>query len=182
MKEQNTAKVYAKTFMELGADKGVDFAAELTNLTEAINASNDLENVLFLDVFSVEEKTSVFNAIAEKLSLNALAISAVNYLIQEKRISILPLIFKEVIVMDDDKKGFLRGVVEGSSDSISDEDINKLKAAISKNFAGKNLELDYKKNTAITSGHKITVGDYQLDATVDRQLRNFQETVLNKTN
>ena len=50
MKEQNTAKVYAKTFMELGADKGVDFAAELTNLTEAINASNDLENGWWLDI------------------------------------------------------------------------------------------------------------------------------------
>ena len=51
-------------------------------------------------------------------------------LLNEKRIGILPLIFKEIIIIDDHEKGFLRGTIEGASDTISDEQKNKLLASI----------------------------------------------------
>lgn len=178
MKENNIAKVYATTLAQLGKENGFDVAKELTALTETINASNDLENVLFLDVFTVEEKTDVFKAIADKINLSAMLKNAVLYLINEKRISILPLIFKEVIVLDDHEKGFLRGTIEGSDENISDDYKNKLIASMSGELAGKQAILDYKKNEDITAGYRVTVGDFQLDATVDSQLKNFKQSVL----
>lgn len=179
MKEQNTAKVYAKSFLELGKENNVNFAEELTKLTETINASNDLENVLFLDVFSDEEKTGVFNAIASKLGLNKITISSINYLIEEGRISLLPLIFKEVIVIDDHEKGFLRGTIEGSADSITDDHKDKLLAALKKQLSGKEPILEYVKNSSVTAGYKVTVEDLQVDASVDNQLKHFKESILN---
>ena len=178
MKEQNTAEIYAKSFLELGKEHKVNFAEELTKLTETINVSNDLENVLFLDIFSLEEKVSVFNAIAEKISLNKLTISSVNYLIAEGRISLLPLIFKEVIVIDDHEKGFLRGTIEGSTDSISDDHKNQLLANLKKHLGGKEPVLEYKKSNSVTAGYKVTVEDLQIDASVDNQLKNFKDSVL----
>ena len=121
MKEKTIAKVYAQSFLELGKSKNIDMAQEVTSLTELINASNDLENVLFLDVFTTEEKTTVFGEIAKKASLSTLLIECVNYLISEKRVGLFPLIFKEIIVIDDAEKGFLRGTIEGASDEISEE-------------------------------------------------------------
>lgn len=180
MKNKTIAKVYAQTFLELGKEKGVDVAKEITSLTEVINSSNDLENVLFLDVFTTEEKISVFEAIAAKIELSQILILAVNYLINEKRISLLPLISTEIIVIDDHEKGFLRGTIEGSSEEISEDYKAKLIAAVAKNIDGKKAILEYKKNTEITSGYKITVGDLQLDATIDNQLRSFKESILEK--
>lgn len=178
MKEENTAKIYAKSFLELGKENNINFAEELTRLTETINISNDLENVLFLDVFSQEDKFSVFNSIAEKISLHKVTIASVNYLITEGRISLLPLIFKEVIVIDDHEKGFLRGTIEGSSDSISDEHKDKLLASLKSQISGKEPILDYIKNEKVTAGYKVTVEDLQLDASVDNQLKHFKESVL----
>ena len=85
MKDTIIAKVYADTLFELGKDNGFDSAKELTNLTEVINASNDLENVLFLDVFTVEEKSDVFKAIANKINLNNVLKNTIFYLINEKK-------------------------------------------------------------------------------------------------
>ena len=51
MKERLTATIYAQSLFQLGKEKNVDFAKELTNLTEAINSSNDLENLLFPNRF-----------------------------------------------------------------------------------------------------------------------------------
>ena len=178
MKDTIIAKVYADTLFSLGKENGFDVAKELTNFTEVINASNDLENVLFLDVFTVEEKSDVFKAIAERISLNKVLKNAIFYLINEKRISLLPLIFKEVIVADDYEKGFVRGTIEGSADSIDEDYKNRLIANLKSNLSGKTPILDYEKNEDITAGYKVTVGDFQLDATVDNQFNDFRNSVL----
>lgn len=180
MKEQNIAKVYANTFIELGKDSGVDMAKDITTLTQLINSSNDLENVLFLDVFTVEEKDAVFTEIANKVGLSKVTVSAVKYLIQEKRISLLPLISKEVIITDDHEKGFLRGTIEGSEISIDEGHKQKLITAIKKHVGDVTPQLDYVQADDITAGYKITMGDLQLDATVDNQLKSFKESVLGK--
>ena len=180
MKVKNIAKVYAATFIELGKDSKIDMAQELTTLTEVINSSNDLENVLFLDVFTNEEKLAVFGDIATKLELSTVLISAVNYLIAEKRISILPFIIKEVIVIDDHEKGFLKGTIEGSEETISEEYKAKLLGALKGELGSVEPILEYVQNNEITAGYKVTVGDLQLDATVDNQLRSFRDSVLGK--
>ena len=180
MKDSSIAKVYASTFIQLAKENNVDIAKEMTSITEVINASNDLENVLFLDVFTNEEKSDVFNSIAEKLSLSKIIRSAVLYLISEKRINLLPMIYKEVIVFDDAEKGFLKGTIEGSEDSIPDEYKAKLIAVLKKELGNVEPVLSYEKNSDITAGYKITVGDYQVDATVDNQLKSFKDAVLGK--
>lgn len=178
MKEKIVAKAYAKAIFELGASTNVDVATELTKFTEVINANNNLENVLFLELFTVEEKTSVLNAVLAKMNLNKIVVSFLGYLMGEKRFSILPLIFKELIVLDDHQKGFMRGTIEGSEDSIDEATIKKVKAHL-KSELGLDPELVYKKNSAITAGVRVTVEDYQLDASLDKQLKDFKESIIN---
>ena len=180
MKNLNVAKVYASAFIQICDEAKIDIAKELTTLTETINASNDLENVLFLEVFTNEEKTSVFEAIAEKIKLSKALVDSIKYIITEKRINLLPLITKEIIVIDDAKRGFIRGTIEGSTSEVSEEMKNKLVAALKSGLAGKEPILEYKKNDSITAGYKITVGDLQVDATIDNQLKAFKEAVLDK--
>jgi F-type H+-transporting ATPase subunit delta len=180
MKDKIIAKIYAQTFIELAKDNNFEIATELTKVTEVINVSNELENVLFLDVFTTEEKINVFSDVAAKISLNSILINAIKYLINEKRIALLPLIYKEVIVIDDYEKGFLRGTIEGNDESISDAHKAKLIAAMKKEIGSKETILEYKQNSEITAGFKVTVGDLQLDATVDNQLNSFRDSVLER--
>lgn len=180
MKEQNTAKVYAKSFIEIAKEKNINVAEEILNLTEVINMSNDLENVLFLDVFSNDDKKAVFKDIAQKINLSKEMIESVNFLIEEKRINLLPLISKEIIVMDDEEKGFLRGTIEGDTDKISEEHKNKLLGEIRKYITGKEMKFEYKKNEKLTAGYKLTVDDIQIDASVDKQFDRFKNSVLSE--
>jgi F-type H+-transporting ATPase subunit delta len=177
MKERLTAKIYAQSLFQLGKEKNVDFAKELTNLTEAINSSNDLENLLFLDVFTVDEKVDVFKKIAEKLSLDTLVINTVLYLIEQKRISLLPLIITEIIVADDHEKGFIRGTIEGNEANCDQEFVTKVKSYL-KERLGKEPILDYKENDQISAGYKVTVEDIQFDASIDNQLQKFKQSIL----
>ena len=177
MKEKITAKIYAKSFFELGKEVKVDISAELTKLTEVINSSNNLENVLFLDVFTADEKFDIFNTIANKMNLSSLVKNAVNYLIQEKRINLLPLIIKEIIVLDDHERGFIRGTIEGSDEVENVEFAKKVKEYL-KGKVGMNPELTYVQNKNITAGYRVTVEDIQFDASIDNQLEKFKESIL----
>lgn len=178
MKEQIIAKSYAQSLVELSEELKLDLAKELTTLTEAINSNNNLETLLFLDVFTNEEKWSVLEVVTTKLGLSEILKNFLHFLIQEKRIGILPLIFKDVIVIDDNKKGFLRGTIEGNEAQLSDEIKNKLRSYL-QNKLGKEAVLTYKQNDAVSAGYKVTVEDLQLDASLDHQLENFKESVLN---
>ncbi len=180
MKEKIIAKVYANTFIELGRDQNVDVASEMTSFSETISASNDLENLLFLDIFTNDEKSDVFKKIAEKINLSKVMIAAILYLIEEKRIGLFPMIFKEIIIVDDESKGFMRGTIEGRTEEIDENLKAQLIAKLNNNLGGKKPILEYVQNEEITSGYKVTVGDLQIDATLDNQLESFRNSVLGK--
>jgi F-type H+-transporting ATPase subunit delta len=178
VKEQIISKAYAQSLVELSEEMKLDLAAELTTLTVAINSNNNLETLLFLETFTAEEKWSVLDAVVSKLGLSQTLKNFLQFLIQEKRIGLLPMIFKNVIVIDDHKKGFLRGTIEGREEKISEDVKNKLKTYLQKKL-GKEAVLTYQKNDSISAGYKVTVEDLQLDASLDHQLENFKESVLN---
>ncbi len=178
MKEQIIAKAYAQSIVELGVEMKLDLVSELTTLTEAINKSNDLETLLFLDVFTAEEKLSVLNVVMSKLSLSQVTVNFMQFLITEKRVGLMPMIFKNVIVIDDHNKGFLRGTIEGSEETIPADVKEKLKSYL-KQKLGKEPILQYQKSGNVTAGYRVTVGDLQLDASLENQLEKFKESVLN---
>jgi F-type H+-transporting ATPase subunit delta len=179
MKEQSVSKVYAQSLLQLGAEKKVAVVDELVALTEMINKANMLENVLFLDVFTQDEKKAVFAEVAKKAGLSPLVSGMVSYLIDEKRIGLLPLIVKEMVVLDDEKKGFLKGVVEGAESQIDPKVIDQMKAFLRAKL-GREPNLVYSQNANISAGYRVTVEDLQLDASLDHQLDQFKQSVISE--
>lgn len=177
MKEQITAKSYAKSIYELAQENKQDVAGDLTKITEAINSSNDLENLLFLEVFTVEEKLTVINSILEKLNVTSLTKNFVSFLVSEKRMNLFPLVFKEVTVIDDNEKGFLRGTIEGEGESIPEDQLSAIKSYLSKKL-NKEPKLEYKRNETLTAGFRVTAEDLQLDATIDNQFDVLRQNIL----
>ena len=80
MKEQIIAKAYAQSIVELGVELKLDVVSDLTKLTEVINKNNDLETLLFLDVFSAEEKLGVLDVVMGKLNLSQITKNFLHFL------------------------------------------------------------------------------------------------------
>lgn len=178
MKEAVVARAYAKSIYDLGEEQKVDVTGELTKLTEVINENNNLETVMFLDVFTIEEKQAVINDVLAKLGLNQLVKNTIDFLMQEQRIGLLPLIYKEIVVIDDHKKGFIRGVIEGREDETNSEVTEQIVAYLTEKVGVKPV-LTYKKNENLTAGYRVTVENLQLDATIDNQLNKLKSEILN---
>jgi F-type H+-transporting ATPase subunit delta len=177
MKNDNSSKVYARALLELAKDQKFDLAAEMTRVQELINSNNHLEQLLFLDTFTLEEKGSVLMELLAKLNLSATVVNFFRFLLEEKRLSLFPQIYLELMILDDDEKGLIRGVVEGSENQVDPQVIAQMKSYLDKEL-GKSVELDFRQNLDITAGYRVTVGDLQLDTSLDAQLDELRETIL----
>lgn len=178
MDQRIIAKAYAKSIYELATENNVDIVGELNQFNILVNKNNNFENLIFSDVFSAEEKTDVLKTVFSKLNSSSLVKNMLFFLIQEGRVGLFPLIYKDIVVLDDDKKGFLRGIIEGS-DTQANEDFKNKIADYLKGKLNKNIELDYVQNSEISAGYRVTVEDLQLDASLENQLENFKNSVLN---
>jgi len=181
MKEQVVAKIYAQALTELGEKNKIEVCEELTRLQLSINESNHLENLLFLEVFTVDEKKVVLSEIAKRLKLSSIVTNFLIYLVEQRRINVLPLIYKDLVVIDDGKRGFMKGTIEGSEENVDPAIQNRLMNYL-KEKVGKNIELIYVQNTDIAAGHRVTVGDLQLDATLENQLNKFKQDIISSKN
>lgn len=178
MNDQNISKSYAAALFELGKEKNIEITDEVIKLNEVIAHSSDLENVLFLDVFTPEEKWAVLSEVLNKLDCSTVLKNFLAFIITEKRIGIFPMVFKDLVVLDDEEKGFLRGTIEGFESEVNETFKNKIINFL-KERVNKEVKLEYVKNEEITAGYKVTLEDLQLDASLDSQLNKLKQTVLN---
>lgn len=179
MDQHSISKTYANAILELSDEKKIDIVEELNAFTELLNKNDDLETLLFSQVFSNHEKQDVLEAIFKKFSVGPIVKHTLYFLIAEGRINLFPFIYKDLVVLDDDRKGFLKGTIEGS-DSTPNEALQKKIKNYLEGKLGKKVELDYVKSENLTAGYKVTVEDLQLDASLENQLDKFKESVLNK--
>ena len=178
MNDQSISKSYASALFQLGKEKNIDITDEIIKLNELIAQSSDLENVLFLEAFTPEEKWSVLSEVLNKLNASVVLKNFLAFIVAEKRLGIFPMIFKDLVVLDDDDKGFLRGTIEGFEAQVNEKFKTKILSFL-KLRINKEIKLEYVQNEDITAGYKITVDDLQLDASLDNQLNKLKETVLN---
>ncbi len=175
MKNSVIAKTYAQAVVQIAKENAAPIFSEVASFIDLLNKSSDLENVLFLNVFMFDEKKQILEDLFKVLKLNHITQNFLTFLLNEKRLPLLPQIYKELIVIEDAAKGFMAVRVEGSQEQLD----ASAKAAIEKYLLEKlNLKshIDYKQNDQISAGYKVVAGDNLLDATLKTQLNNFKET------
>jgi F-type H+-transporting ATPase subunit delta len=177
MRIEEIAKLYASTIYTMGKENNFSVVSDLSKIQELIYSCNDLENLLFLDIFTQEEKNSVILDLLKRIEISDLVTRLVSFLLNEKRIKLLPFIYKEVVLIEDEEKGFIHGKIKGSAQSIPSEDQRIIEGYL-KNKLNKNPILKYEQDKEITCGYKIESGDYLLDATLDHQLERLKQSIL----
>jgi F-type H+-transporting ATPase subunit delta len=177
MKNETISRSYALALLEISNESKIDVKLDLDKVWTLIRESSEFEALLFMDVFSIEERKSVLASVFEKVELESLTKNFILFLIENKRFSLFPSIYTRLTMEKDLADGFITGVVEGSEEDPDNEVIEKLKTHIEKELK-QIAKLEYKQNSQITTGYKITCGDLQLDATLENQFDRLRKDIL----
>ena len=175
-KNSEISKAYAKAVFLLGEENNIDIISEFLSFNDLINKNQKFETFLFSGIYTLEEKEDVIKHIFKKSSYSSLFKNFMIFLIDQKRLNLFPLVFKNVIVIDDDKKGFIRGTIHGMDDKVNVEFLNKIVSYLEKKI-NKSVKLEYKKDTTVGAGYRVLVDNLQLDASLDHQLENIRKSV-----
>ena len=177
MKNETISRSYALALLDLSQEQNLKIKSDLDTFWSLIRESSEFESLLFMDVFSVEERKSILGTVFEKIEINKLTQNFIYFLIENKRFSLFPSIYASLTMEQDLADGFISGVVEGSEENPDNEIIEKLKTHIEKELK-QIAKLDYRQNPTITTGYKITCGDLQLDATLENQFDRLRKDIL----
>jgi F-type H+-transporting ATPase subunit delta len=175
MKNSIIAKTYAQAVVKIAEEQNCSVFDEVAGFVGLLNKASDLESILFLNVFTFEEKKQILEDVFTKINLHKITQNFLTFLLNEKRLPLLPQIYKELIVIEDASKGFMKVNVEGSQDELDLQAKNAIEKYLQEKLNLKS-DISYKKNDQISAGYKVVAGDNLLDATLKTQLNNFKNT------
>jgi len=171
------ARRYARALVELGqAENALDkYGKDLAALTELMNTSRDLREVLINPVFTKEDKKKIARSLMAKLGVAPMVANFVCVLIDRKRINQLQGIEEAFRSLVDQIRGITRGEIV-SADPLSADVLAEVTAVLSR-ISGKQVVITTRQDPSLIGGLVAKVGDMQFDGTIRTQLNQLKESL-----
>jgi F-type H+-transporting ATPase subunit delta len=174
---EEVAERYAEALFEAIEDKGdqrlKDALDTLRSISEAINASEDLQAALRHPKISIRAKKKMMNAIAGKAGASVEVERLLDIAVKKGRQLLIPQITEEFTDFVFERLGVIRGEVLAGK-SLGD-DLKKYMEENLVKILGKKVDLTFREDPALIAGAVIRVGHLSLDASVSGELDRMAE-------
>ncbi|MBF0367581.1 MAG: ATP synthase F1 subunit delta, partial [Oligoflexia bacterium] len=159
------AKIYERSLRVMAKEEKVsDLSTEFSTIMNLVEEHEDLKRVFFLEVFSPSEKRVVINDLFQKIQISQVLKNFILYLVEERRIEFLPMIYHEYMLQESLAQGMVKGVIYGAAEAkLGTSEMKEVEKIVESKLKTK-VTLTYKENAQIVAGYRIIVNDYLLDA------------------
>ena len=165
---------WAKALVELASNAGVleSGNADINALADALAASDDLHQLVRNPRFTPAVRSSVFEAMIERMGLNELIRPFVLLLIEKGRIAALGAIAVAVSGLTDEALGRTRATVTSAAALSGDEVINLTRALEAR--VGKTVVVSTLVDSSLGGGSRVQIGSQRLDGSVAARLERLK--------
>ena len=179
MKGGSVAKRYATALIGVAQEQGKidEIYQALASLTEQIRKFSDLKTALESPLVKPSQKKAFWKELQAKLSLDPILNNLVQILIDQKRVSLLPLITLIYRDMADEILGRMRVQIKTAASLGSSEE--KLKSLLEKSLGCKVI-LEIKLDPSLLAGLIVQMKDQVFDASLKNDLKKLQESIEKK--
>tara|TARA_B100001175_G_C19233714_1_gene506529 strand:- start:152 stop:709 length:558 start_codon:yes stop_codon:yes gene_type:complete len=173
-----TSKSYALALYELSKEN-----SELDQVEKNIKAiktllteSADFKEMILNPTISKEEKKNVISIIAKENKFPSILKNFLAYISNKNRLFFLSKIIESFLTLVATSKGELSAKLV-SSKKLSDEEKEKIKLELSKNFKSP-LNIDYKFDPKLIAGLVIQVGSVMVDTSIKAKLKKLEKNMV----
>ncbi len=172
------ARRYARALFGLAreSDRVEDTRRELAELTELVDAQQELHDVLLRPLYSADRRKAVLRAVAERLGSDATLQHFFAYLIDQRRIVDLPAIRSEFDTLADEAAGRAEARVRSAS-PLDDAARQRLAQALTAR-TGREVKLHVEVDPELIGGVVAQVGDLVFDGSIRTQLEQLRESLV----
>ena len=145
-------------------------------LIKLIDNSKDFESIIKNPTHKREDQINVINEISKLYNLNNLLKNFLCFLVEKRRLFFLRNILGNLMDICSQKRGEVKARLV-SSKKLTNEEVNKIKDELSKDFTNK-VKLDYKYDPSLIGGLIIQVGSVMIDTSIKNKLKQIENKMI----
>ena len=168
------SKRYAKAIFALAKEekKLESLTADLSSIEDALEVSDDLNQLILSPVYNRLEQESAILAISDKMGLSGLMKNSLGLLAVKRRLNILPSLIEEVKIYIAEDKGEVTVNVTSAS-VLSEAQTQDLTKSLEKTI-GKEIKIETSIDESLIGGLIVKVGSKMIDSSIRSKLTNLQ--------
>ena len=147
-------------------------------LAKLLDNSEDFESLIKNPTNKKEDQINVINKIAENFNFNILLKNFLCFLVEKRRLFFLQKILIKFLDICSQKRGEVKARLVAAK-QLNDEEVNKIKNELSKDFT-KKIKLDYKYDPSLIGGLTIQVGSLMIDTSIKNKLNQLENKMVGK--
>ncbi len=145
-------------------------------LIKLIDDSKDFVSIIKNPINKKEDQIDVIDKISKIYNFNILLKKFLFFLVEKRRIFFLDSILKNLVDICSQKRGEVKAKLIAAK-QLSDNEVNKIKDELSKDFTNK-VKLDYKYDPNLIGGLIIQVGSVMIDTSIKTRLKELKNKMI----
>jgi F-type H+-transporting ATPase subunit delta len=175
-RKSGAAGVYARTVLDLGADRGAlpTLREDMEALREVFSKNPALRRALRIPALSTEKKALLLKPVADKAS--DLLRRLLRLLEIKGRISLIPEVVEEFLRLEEESRQVKRATVV-SAVPLSEAQLQKLAQGLSGRRAGRTYVLRNEVDPDLLAGFRVEEDDLVTDASLRHKLNTLRQSL-----
>ena len=145
-------------------------------LVKLIDNSEDFEFIIKKPKNKKEDQINVINKISENYNFSILLKKFLCFLVEKRRLFFLRNILRNFVDICSQKRGEVKAKLVAAK-QLSDNEVNRIKDELSKDFTNK-VKLDYKYDPTLIGGLIIQVGSAMIDTSIKGKLKKLENKMI----
>ena len=178
MSLEGIASRYAQALLEIGNEQGnlATLAQEVRRFGETYAGSAELRSVLGNPLVEEKSERAMLGELCSRLGVGPITKNVVGLLAERKRLSLLPLIARQLDRLSDLRAGVVRAVVTSATE-LPEAYYVRLKEQLEKS-TGKKVVLDRAVDATLLGGVVTRIGDRVIDGSLKTRLATMKSLLL----
>tara|TARA_Y100000590_G_scaffold142453_1_gene163474 strand:+ start:1449 stop:2006 length:558 start_codon:yes stop_codon:yes gene_type:complete len=149
---------------------------QVVAVIKLISQSEDFNTLIKDPTNKQQDQLLIMNLISKKFNFHDLFKKFLNFLIVKRRFFYIEKILKDFLEICSNKRGEIQAKLTAAKE-LNDEDINKIKNELTKNF-GSNIKINYKYDPSLIGGLVIQVGSVMVDTSIKNKLQQIENKMI----
>ena len=165
---------YSQALYELGNEAGSlsEIEDQALAILKLVSENEEVKNFIKNPTNKIEQQAAAFDLISEKLNLNKLLKTFLNFVITKRRLFYIEKIIEDFIDTCSKNRGEIKADLS-SSKELNETEILKIKDELASNF-GANIKINYKYDPSLIGGLIIKVESTMIDTSIKSKLKKLE--------
>ena len=173
-----SAERYSLALFELSEEKNLlsEIEDQAIAILKLVSENEEVKNFIKNPTNKIEQQAAAFDLISEKLNLNKLLKTFLNFIITKRRLFFIEKIIDDFIDTCSKNRGEIIADLS-SSKELNETEILKIKDELASNF-GADIKLNYKYDPSLIGGLIIKVESIMIDTSIKSKLKQIETKMI----